>query len=170
MKELKKVQDFLSEVKDYYTIDTMGNIYSVNLPHKAMKTRNKKDSAYQLINLKQIAGGTKTYIVHRLVALAFLENDLNLPEVNHKNGDKTDNKLSNLEWCSPSENQKHAYQTGLSKARKGSKSNFSKLSEEDIDKIFKLREQGLTQKEIGEQIGCTRSNISYILNNKTWKI
>lgn len=50
------------------------------------------------------------------------------------------------------------------------KNNFSKLSEEDIKKIFDLQKQGLTQQKIAEEIGCTRSNISYILNKKTWQI
>lgn len=91
-------------------------------------------------------------------------------EVNHKDGNKKNNCLDNLEWCTSSENQKHAYRTGLQQSRRGKKSNFSKLSEEDVKRVFELRKQGLTQKEIAEKVGCTRSNISYILNKKTWQI
>lgn len=58
---------------------------------------------------------------------------------------------------------------GLMKPRTGEKSNFVKLTREDIEKVFRLRKQGLTQREIGEIVGCTRSNVSYILNNKSWK-
>lgn len=91
-------------------------------------------------------------------------------EVNHIDGDKRNNNLYNLEWCTSSENQKHAYRMGLNKLRYGENNNFSKLKEKDIKKIFELRKQGLTQKEIAELIGCTRSNISYILNKKTWQV
>ena len=149
-------------------IKSDGTIYSDN--SGKMKTRNRSGTEYQIINFSAIDGKKKTFRVHRLVLMAFnpVENMEKL-EVNHKDGNKKNNNLSNLEWCTPSENQKHAYKMGLNKARKGEKSNFAKLKQEDIEKIFELRKNGLTQQKISEIIGCTRSNISYILNNKSWK-
>lgn len=136
-----------------------------------MKTRNRAGTNYQIINFQMVNNTKKTFRLHRLVLMAFkpVENMESL-EVNHIDGDKTNNKLENLEWCTASENQRHAFDTGLQKPRRGSASNFAKLTEEDIKEIFKLREQGLLQREIAERVGCTSSNISYILKKKTWQV
>lgn len=67
---------------------------------------------YRVANIRY-KGKQKNVKAHRLVAMAFLPNPDNLPEVNHKNGVKSDNRLENLEWCSRSQNAKHAYANGL---------------------------------------------------------
>lgn len=164
-----RLKTIIPNLKDYYTITDNGDIYSDN--SGKMKTRNKPGSKYQLINLTLEDGMKKTFRVHRLVMMAFkpIENEQDL-EVNHLDGNKKNNCLSNLEWCTTSENQKHAFKIGLNKPRKGAKNNFAKLSQEDIERIFDLREQGLLQREIADIIGCSRSNISYILNKKTWQV
>lgn len=135
-----------------------------------MKTRDRKGTEYQIINLSKLDGKKRTFRVHRLVMMAFnpVENMDEL-EVNHLDGNKKNNKLENLEWCTASENQKHAFKTGLQKARKGESSNFAKLTEEDVKQVFELRKQGLLQREIAEIVGCTSSNISAILRGKSWK-
>ena len=66
-------------------------------------------------------GFTKSVLVNRVVALAFLPNPLGLPQVNHKDGDKENNAVTNLEWASASDNEKHAHRTGL-KSGRGSQS------------------------------------------------
>ena len=163
----KRVHDYIPYIKDLYTIDDLGNIYS-DISGK-MKTRNKGNTEYQIINLMTLEGKKKTFRVHRLVMTIFhpIQN-MDDMEVNHIDGNKRNNALSNLQWCTASENQLHAFQIGLQKPRKGAKNNFSKLTQKDVDKIFNLRRKGLTQKQIAEKIGCTRSNISYILSKKTW--
>ena len=136
-----------------------------------MKTRDRKGTEYQIINLSKLDGKKRTFRVHRLVMMAFnpVENMDEL-EVNHLDGNKKNNKLENLEWCTASENQKHAFKTGLQKARKGESSNFAKLTQEDVKQVFELRKQGLLQREIAEIVGCTSSNISAILREKSWKV
>lgn len=162
-----RLKEVIPDLKDYYTITKEGKIYSDN--SGLMKTRNRKGTDYQIINLSEEDGSKKTFRMHRLVMMAFKPVDnMEKLEVNHIDGDKKNNSLENLEWCTASENQQHAFRLGLQKPRKGNKSNFSKLKEEDINRIFELRKQGLTQQRIAEIIGCSRSNISYILNKKTW--
>ena len=165
----RRLHDFIPEIKDYYTVTSEGEFFSDN--SGKMKTRNRAGTEYQIINFSLINGKKKTYRAHRLVLMAFkpVDNMENL-EVNHIDGNKKNNKLENLEWCTSSENQIHDFKTGLNKARRGEKSNFSKLKLEDIKRVFDLREQGLTQAEIATIVGCSNSNISYILKRKTWQV
>ena len=123
----RRIHDFLPEIKDYYTVNDLGEFFSDN--SGLMKTRNRAGTEYQIINFMTINGKKKTFRAHRLVLMAFnpIKNMENL-EVNHIDGNKANNKLTNLEWCSSSENQKHAFKQGLQKPRKGEQSNFSKLS------------------------------------------
>lgn len=165
----RRIHEFVPELKDIYTINSDGEVYSD--VSGIMKTRNKGNTEYQIINFMTVDGKKKTFRLHRLVLLAFspINNPENM-EVNHIDGNKKNNKLDNLEWCSSSQNQKHAFTNGLQKPRRGEKSNFSKLTPNQIKQIFDLKKQGKTQKEISDIIGCTRSNISYILKDKTWQV
>lgn len=163
----KRLHDFLPNIKDLYTINDKGEVFSDI--SGLMKTRNKGKTEYQIINFMTIKGKKKTYRLHRLVLMAFSPvANMESLEVNHIDGDKKNNCLENLEWCTSCENQRHAFSIGLQNARKGEDSNLSKLTEQDIKKVFTLRSQGWLQKDIADEVGCTRSNISYILNQKSW--
>ena len=165
----KRIHDFLPEIKDYYTVNDKGEFFSDN--SGKMKTRNRAGTEYQIINFMMIDGKKRTFRAHRLVLMAFNPvKNMDKLEVNHIDGNKKNNNLSNLEWCTGSENQRHAFKIGLQKARKGESSNFSKLKEKDIDLIFKLRKEGKTQQQIADVVNCSSSNISYILNKKTWQV
>lgn len=106
--------------------------------------------------------------IHRLVAEAFIPNPENKPTVNHKKGIKTDNRVTEIEWNTILENNIHAYTSGLKKPKKSIDCNFSKLSENEIKQI-KENQNNLNQRELGELHNVSQSNISNILNNKTWK-
>lgn len=80
-----------------YGVSNLGNVYSF-FKEKRILHPAKKRTGYLVVNWIE-NGKYKSYNVHRLVAIMFLPNPDNLPCVNHKNEDKTDNRVENLEWC-----------------------------------------------------------------------
>lgn len=113
MEEWKKIP----ETNNRYEISNLGNVRN-SKSHIVLK-QIKSKSGY--MNIRVHLGSrdkTYTFTVHRLVANAFIPNLNNSPEVNHKDGNKHNNCVSNLEWCTKSENEKHAHRTGLKDGRK----------------------------------------------------
>lgn len=110
----------------------------------------------------------KSFVVHRLMAIAFIENKFNKPIINHKNGIKTDNRLENLEWSTYSENTKHAFDNNLINNLKGTSRYNSKLTIDIVKKIRK-NELNLKNKDLATLYGVSRSLITNVMQNKTWK-
>lgn len=81
-------------------------------------TRTISGSGYLTVYLQDKNGDEKNILLHRIVATAFIPNPNSYPCVNHKNGDKLDNRIENLEWCSYHDNNVHAYNMGLSRTRR----------------------------------------------------
>lgn len=93
-----------------YEISNMGNVR--NKKSGQMLNPGISGQGYKQVSLKfDDTGKFKKQYVHRLVAMMWLDNPENKKEVNHKNLDKTDNRVENLEWLTSSENQKHKFQT-----------------------------------------------------------
>jgi hypothetical protein len=111
----------------------------------------------------------KTVKVHRLVALAFIQNTENKHSVNHINGIKYDNRVENLEWVTHSENIIHAYKTGLKKGIRGNKSHLSKLTIKEVEKIRLIHSEGkISQKKIGEMFNISQAQVYRIIKKINW--
>lgn len=109
-------------------------------------------------------GITKSVLVNRVIALAFLPNPKNLPQVNHKDGNKENNAVSNLEWSSGSDNERHAHRTGL-KTGRGSANANAKLT---VDDVLEIRASADPIEELVERFGVARSTIVNIRKRRTW--
>lgn len=105
-------------------------------------------------------GKTKTETVHRLVAEAFIPKQSGKDQVNHIDGDKDNNKVSNLEWCDAHENTVHAYELGL-RVPRGLRVNPDKRYnyEETRARILEMISQGMKQYEVAEALGIHRSTV-----------
>ena len=101
---------YIESTKERYSVSSEGRIR--NNETGMILTPIKMPKGYTKVNL-HYGGERKGYQVHRLVAMAFIPNPENKPQVNHKNGVKDDNRVTNLEWVTGEENLRHAYETGL---------------------------------------------------------
>lgn len=106
--------------------------------------------------------------IHRLVAIAFLGPQPEGHEVNHKDGNKKNNREENLEWATRSENIRHALRIGLSKISRGEDANGHKLTESKVKEIRKLLASGESQLIIAKRFGVGGTTICNIHLRKTW--
>jgi hypothetical protein len=155
-------------VKGYdglYQVSDLGRIKRTN--GKVLSPKPGK-LGYKTVSL-HMNGYAKKYLVHRLVAEAFIPNPEDKPYVNHIDGDKSNNEVSNLEWATPSENSKHSYRTHLREPIRGERNSQSKLTDEEVkwireNVIKKDKEFGC--KALAEKFGVTEPHISSIVNGK----
>ena len=109
-----RVVDYLG-IKDDYLISSLGRVFCISLGSLInIHYRSEKDK-YLCVELYNYEGSLQTVLVHRLVATAFCKKEPNKNVVNHLNGYKDDNNYLNLEWTTPQENLRHAWETGLIK-------------------------------------------------------
>ena len=111
----------------------------------------------------------KRYLVHRLVAAAFISNPQNLPQVNHKDGVRSNSNVTNLEWVDQKANMQHAIITGLFPSRKGESNGRSRITREMADQVHELLESGMRMCEIRDSLRVDYSIVNNIKRGLTWK-
>ena len=122
-----------------------------------------KPGGYKFVGVVE-NGRTQYKMLHRLVAEAFVDNPNNLPEVNHKDGNKLNNAATNLEWVTRKQNAKHAAEMGLT--AKGDKVASAKLNDK---KVKLIRQSKLSCKKTGEQFGVCAQTVNNIKLGRTWQ-
>ena len=128
---------------------------------KVLKQSEDKDGYYR-VNLSK-DGKKKRFFIHRLVATAFIENNDDKPVINHMDGNKKNNVVDNLEWCTRSENDLHAFDLGLRKPTDGGTSKTVLMIDSKTRKVVK---KFTSMSEASRETGHSVGRISYSANNK----
>ena len=136
---------------------------------KVMSTyKDKKGYHHITLHIGKVTKTRKTFLVHRLVAQKYIPNPLNLPQVNHKDGNKSNNSVDNLEWCTGQQNVDHSVLNKLIPLAQRKVN--SKCSEEDILEIRRLRnDEHLNYYELGKQFKIAYQTAHKICTNQTYK-
>jgi len=134
-------------------------------------TSGKELSGYVRHGYKIVNAGERQERLHRLVAEAFLQNPDGKLEVNHIDGNKLNNHVANLEWCTRTENMRHAVSTGLHVLHSGEKARAAKLKQEDVNYIrlnYLPRSKDFNLRKLGQKFGVTEQCIHRIIRGNTW--
>lgn len=152
----------------HYSVNQFGKVRNDNT-NSILKTW-KCNGGYEVIRLGK---GSGTYFkIHRLVAQAFIPNPNNLPQVNHKDGNKLNNNVNNLEWCTQSYNIQHADTNGLRSMPKGENASNAKLTNKQVKWILKHyipKDETYGGQALAKRFGVCRSTIVHILSGMTFK-
>ncbi len=156
-----------TELKEYpkYKIHTEGFIVN---PNNKILTVWKDVAGYCFVTMKNSDGEYKKLRLHRVVATAFIQNPEGLPEVNHIDGNKSNNWSENLEWTTSKGNKEHAWSTGLYN-NKIEDHYAAVLNNTQVNQICKMLELGVSNDIIADKFNVCKSIISHIKNGDTWK-
>lgn len=161
---MKEIWKDIEGYENMYQISNLGNIISFKRKNPKLLSKTINLDGYYVVNLTK-DGKTKIFTIHRLVAKAFLINKENFPVVNHKDENKLNNKVDNLEWCTYEYNHNYGgrnIRTGISQRnKKGSKI----ILQYDLEMNFIKEWPSLG--EIQRTFGFTTSNISKCCRGKS---
>jgi hypothetical protein len=173
----KKVDGYENyEISNYGNLRSLDNVVHfirIGKPHTVFKKgmlRNKEMCKNGYVRYSLCVGNKKVqFSAHRLVAKAFIPNPKNKPDINHKDSNRGNNFVGNLEWATEKENIQHALKLGRydHTRKKGEEHHMSVLTKE---KVLNIREdrKSLTFREIAKKYSISKSTVQQIINKKTW--
>ena len=156
--------EIVESVEKGYFVSPNGNIYN--------RHGNLMVGAVDRCGYRHTILNRKNRNVHRVIAETFIPNPNNLPCVNHKDGNKLNNSVDNLEWCTHSKNVFHAYQTGLEQRMCGEQHHAHKLTEDDvryIRSVYNKRDKEFGAVALAKKFNIDRTTIHDIVRGKTWR-
>ena len=173
----KEVWKDVEGYEGFYQISNLGRVKSLKQKsfsrEKIMKIIVNPKFGYAQLNFR-VDNKIKCFKIHRLVAIAFIPNPENKPDVNHIDGNKLNNCVTNLEWCSKSENMIHAFKNGLCVFTEEKKALMlvglrKKICKKVLqyDKLGNLIKEHDSVEEAAMHVGGNQSNVSNCCNKKS---
>jgi hypothetical protein len=167
----KTMEEIWKDVKGFEGLYQVSNIGRIKSLRKGLILKSSINAAGYRHNTFSVNGSFKTLHLHRMLAIAFIENPNKYLVVNHKDGNKTNNNLDNLEWVTYSENTRHGYRIGLMKnPTKGTSVATSRLNN---SQVLEIRDKYIPYKNPMNKIAleynvCERTILD-IITRATWK-
>ncbi len=161
-------QEIWKDVKGYeglYKISSYGRVQSIKT-EKYISVHKMKIGYFGVGLWKE--NKTKYFTIHRLLAIHFIPNPENKKEVNHIDSNRSNFELANLEWATPSENMKHAFDSGHVKNsyQKGFNHKLCKLTPDKVKQIIEMRKMGKRLKQIGAEFNITPDHVCRITKER----
>ena len=167
-KPIKVAEDY--EVSNFGRVRSVDRINAKGWRYTGRLLKLQKDKKGYLTVGIMVSGKPKTFKVHRLVAFAFLDKVEGKEQINHIDGDKTNNNVMNLEWCNNAENQLHAVRVGLKSRPKGEKNARATLTEQKVSIIKLFLQKGWgSYRDLARLFGVKKSLVADIGMGRTWK-
>lgn len=179
------IKEIWKDIPDYedYMISNLGRVKSkerlIRYTHSVTKNEHYRKTEEKILNVYSNARTgykfvqlkcnkkSKNWNIHRLVAIAFIEKNEKFNVVNHIDGNKHNNIVQNLEWCTDEYNHRHAANSGLT--AKGIEVKSSILNENCVHAIKYFLNKGYTRAELSKAFNVSRQTIILIAQNKTWQ-
>ena len=166
MKEIWK-PIILDDIQERYAVSNLGRV--IDLKNQKYMIWHDNGAGYMNVGLQGPNSKVRARYVHRLVAIAFLENPDKLPQVGHKDHTRANNRLDNLYWTTPKQNTADGIREGKINAKK--RPNTKKLTKTQICEVALLSSQGKGVNEIAVTLGFPRTTISSVFNGRSnWEL